>query len=425
MIKKTILMLLVLVGGVMSANAWTDIYLRCDGHWDSNDEAYKFTKINGNQFYIDLDGSVVNDGSFYFRFWVSDLKNGNGNTIEPASSQENNDQEVTTTAITSNFESYSGHTQKAFYITQDENAEKVRIFLNYYDDGGWIWHISAAKLKTYTVSYVNDTNFPNVYFYSYVTPDFMKFNGDWPGTMIEESAGVYTSTFLASTEYAKIIFNKGDGGDGNQSSTFDLVENAVYTCSQKVGDQTVSIAKDYGTFASPYPLTFPENGEIFAYKASQVSGNKMIMERVTGTVPAKTGLFLAKNTANTMTVSPCAKVDVDASVNYLKAGGISVTSDASYNRYGFQTQGSDMGFYKISGNAVAVPENKAYLELPATVAAPSLSIELDGETTGIKVINWEDVDANNDGQVYDLQGRRVYQPTTGIFIKNGKKVIVK
>ena len=126
-----------------------------------------------------------------------------------------------------------------------------------------------------------------------------------------------------------------------------------------------------------------------------------------------------------MTVSPCATTTVDASVNYLKAGGISVTSDASYNRYGFQTQGSDMGFYKISGNAVAVPENKAYLELPATVAAPSLSIELDGETTGIKVINWEDVDANNDGQVYDLQGRRVYQPTTGIFIKNGKKVIVK
>ena len=160
MIKKTILMLLVLVGGVMSANAWTDIYLRCDGHWDSNDEAYKFTKINGNQFYIDLDGSVINNGSFYFRFWVTD----DNNQIEPATSGDGLDQEVTETAVKSNYHAWE-HTLKSFYITQDENAEKVRIFLNYYDDGGWIWHISAAKLKTYTVSYVNDTDFSDVYFY--------------------------------------------------------------------------------------------------------------------------------------------------------------------------------------------------------------------------------------------------------------------
>lgn len=415
-------MLLVLVGGV-SANAWNSVYLRCEGHWDSDDTGYQFTKIENsgdNQFYIDLEGSVVNSGSFYFRFCVD------GTVKEPASSDQGKDQEVSETAVKSNYSAWN-HTLKSFYITQDVNAEKVRIFLNYYEDGGeWIWHISAAKLKTYTVSYVNDTNFENVYFYSYVTDDFMKFNGNWPGTKIDESAGVYTSKFLASTENAKIIFNKGESGVGNQSYTFDLVENAVYTYSQKVGDQTVSITNDYGTFASPYPLTFPENGEIYAYKATEISNNKMIMERVIGTVPAKTGLFIEKKTAGTMTVSPCATVDVIASGNYLKAGGVSVTSDATADRYGFQTQSSGVGFYKITGNAVAVPKNKAYLELPAgTVTAPSLSIEIDGETTEIKVINWEDVDANNDGQVYDLQGRRIYQPTTGIFIKNGKKVIVK
>ena len=68
MIKKTILMLLVLVGGVMSANAWNSAVLHYDGHWDS-DDVY-FTKISDVEFYIQLDGSVINNGLFYFRFAV-------------------------------------------------------------------------------------------------------------------------------------------------------------------------------------------------------------------------------------------------------------------------------------------------------------------------------------------------------------------
>jgi hypothetical protein len=31
----------------------------------------------------------------------------------------------------------------------------------------------------------------------------------------------------------------------------------------------------------------------------------------------------------------------------------------------------------------------------------------------------------NDGNIYDLQGRRVTKPTKGLFVVNGKKVVVK
>ena len=51
-----------------------------------------------------------------------------------------------------------------------------------------------------------------------------------------------------------------------------------------------------------------------------------------------------------------------------------------------------------------------------------LLISIDGETTGIS--NVKNVTAT-DGQAYNLAGQRVAQPTKGLYIVNGKKVIIK
>ena len=52
----------------------------------------------------------------------------------------------------------------------------------------------------------------------------------------------------------------------------------------------------------------------------------------------------------------------------------------------------------------------------------------DGNTTGIDVITINGIDINGtkvDDSVYDLMGRKVSKPAKGIYIKNGKKVIIK
>ena len=422
-------MLLVLVGGVMSANAWDTVYLNDNDNSWGNNGSQPFTKVDndGNHHTYTFGAGKVNqlrNGNYQFRFYVS---NGGGHFCPQ------NDNDVISSTDYANCK--SGDTG-SFRINKNENAKSVEIDLNYNNsDGDWKWHLKATVTAydgTTDIYYVNENGKTslgnNVYAYVWDPNNSnLAITGTgWPGSpMTSNSDGTFTLEGVNFESGMKVIFNNNDGTQTDNSG-FGLAENSFYNFSGQVTTVTVSITNDYGTFASPYPLTFPENGEIYAYKASQIVDNKMIMERVTGTVPAKTGLFLEKKTANSMTVSPCATTTVDASGNYLKAGGVSVISDGTGDRYGFQTQSSGVGFYKITENAVAVPANKAYLELPVnTVTAPSLSIEIDGETTGIKVINWEDVDANSDGQIYDLQGRRVYQPTTGIYIKNGKKVIVK
>ncbi len=47
----------------------------------------------------------------------------------------------------------------------------------------------------------------------------------------------------------------------------------------------------------------------------------------------------------------------------------------------------------------------------------------DGLVTGISQI--ENGELRMENSVYDLQGRRVAQPTKGLFIRNGKKFVVK
>ena len=89
--------------------------------------------------------------------------------------------------------------------------------------------------------------------------------------------------------------------------------------------------------------------------------------------------------------------------------------------YALAKKSQGLGFYPTT-KPLTGQQGKAYLNIASS--APSFSIEIEGETTGIKVINLEENSENN-GQMYDLQGRRVAEPTKGVYIVNGKKVVVK
>ncbi len=79
----------------------------------------------------------------------------------------------------------------------------------------------------------------------------------------------------------------------------------------------------------------------------------------------------------------------------------------------------------VKDGETTLAAGKCWIELvPASTAnAQRLTIVHEGETTGINAVS--SAAANEDGEWYDLSGRRVAQPTKGIYVKNGKKVIVK
>lgn len=84
--------------------------------------------------------------------------------------------------------------------------------------------------------------------------------------------------------------------------------------------------------------------------------------------------------------------------------------------------GSSFVWVKDAGTLSA---GKCWIELIPTSAAHArrLSIVHEGTTTGINAV--KTAADTKDAAVYDLQGRRVMQPTKGLFIVNGKKVVIK
>ena len=85
-----------------------------------------------------------------------------------------------------------------------------------------------------------------------------------------------------------------------------------------------------------------------------------------------------------------------------------------------------IGFYKVKSNVTNIPGNKAFLVLTnAEAQAKGFVLEFeDGSTTGIETIE-NSKHSTEDGVYYDLQGRRVENPTRGVYIVNGKKVVIK
>lgn len=87
--------------------------------------------------------------------------------------------------------------------------------------------------------------------------------------------------------------------------------------------------------------------------------------------------------------------------------------------------GAGNKIYKANGSGNKTNGFRAYFAIPNGAAASALRVVIDGTATSIKNINSEVVESN--APVYNLQGQRVdgNNLTPGIYVKAGKKFVVK
>ena len=181
---------------------------------------------------------------------------------------------------------------------------------------------------------------------------------------------------------------------------------------------------DYATFVSDKKTDFAGTG-ITAYTA-KVNGNSVTLTSIEK-VPANTPVVVYKDVAATTTFAvPVTTADIAAvSENDLcVSDGTNAVGDNVYVLG--NTDG--IGFYKWTSNN-SLSAGKVYLNVPAiNVPAGSrdyLTFAFEDQATGVgaSLMNSEKCKVNS--AVFDLQGRRVVNPTKGLYIVNGKKVIVK
>ncbi len=156
------------------------------------------------------------------------------------------------------------------------------------------------------------------------------------------------------------------------------------------------------------------------YKAT-LSGTTVTLTEITDKViTAGQAVLLKKTTADPVELTPCATGSTDDySGNDLEGVDAETAKESGFDYYVLSYKDSKLSFYKYSGATLGA--NKAFFKIPANSSREFLDIL--GEVTGIDG-RYKMEDGRSD-VYYDLNGRRVLNPTKGIYINNGQKVVIK
>jgi len=168
------------------------------------------------------------------------------------------------------------------------------------------------------------------------------------------------------------------------------------------------------TLSSNKILDFTNVTDVEAYIATNYAGGKLQMTKVTGAVPANTGLvLLQKSNKAVISIPTCGQATEDVSKNMLVATTEETTLDANYVLAG---SGDKLGWYKVGETAAKLAAGKSYLKLQNNAAKVKMTF---GEETAISTVT-----ANNSNDaIYNLNGQRVSKAQKGLYIVNGKKVL--
>ena len=181
------------------------------------------------------------------------------------------------------------------------------------------------------------------------------------------------------------------------------------------------------TWCSEYDLDFTNVEGIKAYTATGYDDvDKTIWLTRVMKVPAGTGI-LVKGDAGTYNIPHSTVRAVYANFFKGNLGETISIGETDGDMTNYYLSGKDGTFKSVNGNA-NIGKNKAYLQLPTSVFAGtrSIGISYDDEdgTTGINVQSSK-FNAPSDNAYYTLQGQRVINPGKGLYIHNGKKVVIK
>ena len=186
-------------------------------------------------------------------------------------------------------------------------------------------------------------------------------------------------------------------------------------------------ASGYGTYCCESALTIPaDNNSYKAYIVTAVSGETVTFSQISGDIKARVP-FILYGTAGKHQLQYTDATGSEPSGNMLRGTLVAtpVTTEMTIDGKDYTLFGLSGGsFVKI--NAGTIPANKAYLPV-LTTAVPNASRSLrivfnSGDGAGISAIDRE---TTSDNRYVSLSGQHVAQPRKGLYIVNGRKVIVK
>ena len=262
-----------------------------------------------------------------------------------------------------------------------------------YTDGSWE-DLSTSEVKTYTISGLD----AGIY----------KFRVNAENLNLDNFEGFKLATVTAISETTEPTLT---AGVQDVELTYTKAAEKWGTLALPFATTTAELGTLYGTTVKAYALTDYDsgtNGLTFGTVTELIAGKPYVIYSEGAMSGAKlfTNKEITATTASNVTYSP---VTFQSTYAPIAAGDMT-------GKWGVTPAGK----IAKAGTGAYINGFRAYFD--GFTSAPSLSFE--DTTTGITIVKQAD-ELDMDGKAYNLTGQRVNSATKGLYIINGRKVVIK
>ena len=249
-------------------------------------------------------------------------------------------------------------------------------------------------------------------------PVVLEFGKDYSTTLQKKGEGqdewIDTQDYGVGT-YRLMVTGAGEYGGTCYTNEFELY----------AGYEVTVAAGEYATFYGKEAVVV-EGEDAELYTISSVSDTEAVLSDKIETAPKETPLLVYNKSTEDKTFllipTTTEAADVTVAKEFRGTAEAMEMPGSSATRDFYVCTGKAFEWVRDAG---VIAANKCWLQIGEQVAAAramTRSIVGGGNTTNIDDVRWQ----MEDGNYYDLQGRKVEKPNRkGIYIHNGKKVIVR
>ena len=316
------------------------------------------------------------------------------------------------------------------------------------EHSGIVTTTTIGKLKKVEVTWnTNTTNGRALDIYGsnepYATPDDLYTYGKPCGSIAYRTSTDLETESVIEGDFSYIGLRSNNGamfldnikitwvisGYSGYCTTVPTTETATVEISEACTDGK----KCYATYSNSQAFIVPK--DVTVAEIAVIDGELLIFEYKEGDiVPANTGVMISSETPGEKTLTlTTGGESVLGEDNLLRPTGNGITAaemeEANQGCKFYRLtmhQKTQIGYWWGAAEGAAFDyqtANRAYLAVPKTVSARE-GFTFGNETTGINAAQTSNAQGNSK-EIYNLAGQRVAQPTKGLYIVNGKKVVIK
>lgn len=256
---------------------------------------------------------------------------------------------------------------------------------------------------------------------------------------VKSKSQVYCCKINVTDQNHTVTIEPRPDGQAYIHNIFFIPENSDWAT--RTASATLD-AKGFATYCPAWTVKIPEAADgqtkVKAYYMSAAEGSTLTFTEITGTeIPGGCAVLLTGDAGATYNFVEADKVATGGAWKSIglnsATGSLGVSVLHPAYKSGIKASANCWAYKKNSGlyaqvtEGLAIPEGKAWVDAeltPSQSDARGIAIVFDGnDPTGISEVTVKAEETRNG--CFDLQGRRVTNPVKGLYIVNGKKVVIK